>query len=414
MFLKGSEELQPEMNIGMVGHVDHGKTTLTRALTGVWTDRHSEEIKRGISIRLGYADATFMKCPKCPEPVAYTTEKACKKCGSKTEVVKKVSFVDSPGHETLMATMLSGAAIMDGAVLVIAANEPCPQPQTKEHLMALDIIGVKNIVIVQNKVDIVTKERALEHYKEIKEFVKGTVAENAPIIPIAAQHNANIDLLIQAIFDVIKPPKRDPKKAPLMYVARSFDVNKPGTSPEDLKGGVVGGSLMQGKLKIDDEVEIKPGIKIGEENKVRWNPLRTFISSLVTGDTQVEDVFPGGLVGIGTTLDPSLTKADGLSGMVLGKIDSLPPILDTLFLESHLLKRVVGTKEELEVEEIKTNELLMLNVGTATTVGTVTSAREAGVEVKLKLPVCADKGARVAISRRIGARWRLIGYGIVL
>lgn len=406
--------MQPEMNIGMVGHVDHGKTTLTRALTGVWTDRHSEEIKRGISIRLGYADATFMKCPKCPEPSAYTADKICKKCGSKTEIVKKVSFVDSPGHETLMATMLSGAAIMDGSVLVIAANEPCPQPQTKEHLMALDIIGVKNIVVVQNKVDIVTKERALEHYKEIKEFVKGTVAENSPIIPIAAQHGANIDILIQAILEEIKPPKRDPKRPPVMYIARSFDVNKPGTLPKDLKGGVVGGSLMQGKLKVDDEVEIRPGIKIEEDNKTRWSPLRTFIVSLVTGDTLVKEVSPGGLVGIGTPLDPSLTKADGLSGMILGKPDSLPPVLDTLFLEVHLLKRVVGTKEELEVENIKTNELLMLNVGTATTVGTVTSAREAGAEVKLKLPVCAEKGARIAISRRIGARWRLIGYGIIV
>ncbi|HDH28209.1 MAG TPA: translation initiation factor IF-2 subunit gamma, partial [Euryarchaeota archaeon] len=124
----------------MVGHVDHGKTTLTQALSGVWTDVHSEELKRGISIRLGYADATFRKCPKCDEPTCYTTEKKCPVDGSKTEVLRTVSFVDSPGHETLMATMLSGGALMDGAVLVIAANESCPQPQTKEHLMALDVI----------------------------------------------------------------------------------------------------------------------------------------------------------------------------------------------------------------------------------------------------------------------------------
>ncbi|MDD4653591.1 MAG: GTP-binding protein, partial [Methanothrix sp.] len=149
---------KPEVNIGMVGHVDHGKTTLVKSLSGVWTDQHSEEVKRGISIRLGYADATFRKCPSCPEPDAYTVDEKCSHCGSETQILRTVSFVDSPGHETLMATMLCGAAIMDGAVLVISANEPCPQPQTKEHLMALNITGIDKIVIVQNKIDLMSRE----------------------------------------------------------------------------------------------------------------------------------------------------------------------------------------------------------------------------------------------------------------
>ena len=158
---------QPEVNIGMVGHVDHGKTTLTEALSGEWTDRHSEETKRGISIRLGYADVAFYKCPECEGEEAYTSEKECKNCGGEAEFLRAVSFVDSPGHETLMATMLTGASIMDGAVLVIAANEKCPQPQTREHLMGLDISGVEDIIIVQNKIDLVSTERAKESYQEI-------------------------------------------------------------------------------------------------------------------------------------------------------------------------------------------------------------------------------------------------------
>src|SRR5207247_2647017 len=120
---------QPEVNIGVVGHVDHGKSTLTERLTGERTDRHSEEIKRGISIRLGYADMAIYKCPKDSEPAAYQNTEICKTHNVKGELQRIVSFVDSPGHETLMATMLSGAAIMDGALLVIAANEECPQPQ---------------------------------------------------------------------------------------------------------------------------------------------------------------------------------------------------------------------------------------------------------------------------------------------
>lgn len=403
----------PEINIGMVGHVDHGKTTLTEALSGIWTDVHSEEIKRGISIRLGYADCIFQKCPSCSTPQCYTTKAKCTNCGAKTEVLREISFVDSPGHETLMATMLSGAALMDGAVLVIAANETCPQPQTKEHLMALNIIGVKNIVIVQNKIDIVSKKDAIKNYKEIKEFIKGTVAEKAPIIPIAAQHDTNLDILIGAIEERIPTPKRSKDDSLRMYIARSFDVNKPGTKPEDLVGGVVGGSLTQGKIKLGEEIEIRPGVRQEEENKVIWKPITTKVTTLMAGSKKVKQVHPGGLIAVGTSLDPSLTKSDGLSGNILGIPGTLPDTLDKLLLEVHLLDRVVGAKEELDVEGIRTNEPLMLNVVTATTIGVVSSARVNEAEVRLKLPISAEKGSRVAISRRIGARWRLIGYGII-
>ena len=132
-------EGRPEVNIGMIGHVDHGKTTLTKVISGEWTDRHSEEIKRGISIKLGYADASFYKCPDCEGAGCFTTKKKCPCCGKKTEFLRTASFVDAPGHETLMATMLSGAAIMNGAILLVAANEKCPQPQTKQHLMEIEI-----------------------------------------------------------------------------------------------------------------------------------------------------------------------------------------------------------------------------------------------------------------------------------
>ena len=172
---------QPEVNIGLVGHVDHGKTTLTQALTGEWTDRHSEELRRGISIKLGYADSAFYRCPGEP-PAGFTTDPKCPE-GGKGKFLRAVSFVDAPGHETLMATMLSGAAIMDGALLLIAANEPCPQPQTREHLYALDIIGVRKVVVVQNKIDLLSSEQAIQNYEEIQTFLKGSPIHGAPIVP---------------------------------------------------------------------------------------------------------------------------------------------------------------------------------------------------------------------------------------
>ncbi|MBW9223278.1 translation initiation factor IF-2 subunit gamma [Methanothermococcus sp. SCGC AD-155-E23] len=404
---------QSELNIGMVGHVDHGKTSLTKLLTGVWTDTHSEELKRGITIRLGYADCEIRKCPKCPEPEAYTVEKVCPICGTKTQLLRKVSFVDAPGHETLMATMLSGASLMDGAILVIAANEECPQPQTKEHLMALDVLGIKNIVIVQNKIDLVTEEKAKENYQQIKRFIEGTIAEDAPIIPLSAHHGANVDVLLNAIQDLIPTPERDLSLPARMYVARSFDVNKPGCKIDDLKGGVIGGSIIQGVLEVGKEIEIRPGLKVTEGNKTYWEPIITEITSLKAGNLPVKKAYPGGLVGVGTTLDPALTKADALSGSVAGEPGTLPETLDRITIDVHLLDRVVGTKEERKIEPLRTNEILMINVGTATTVGVILSARDNIADIKLKLPVCAERGARVALSRRINGRWRLIGYGII-
>jgi len=406
---------KPEVNIGMVGHVDHGKTTLVKSLSGVWTDQHSEEVKRGISIRLGYADATFRKCPNCPEPEAYTVELVCPHCGTQSEVLRTVSFVDSPGHETLMATMLCGAAIMDGAVLVISANEPCPQPQTKEHLMALNITGIKRIVIVQNKIDLMSRDQVMEHYRQIKEFVKGTVAEDAPIIPISAQQNINIDMVIEAIEKTIPTPPRDIAKPALLKIARSFDVNRPGATPDNLKGGVIGGSLSQGRLSAGDKIEICPGRLVEYEGRKQWVPIQTKVVTLLAGSHVQEEITPGGLVGVGTLLDPIMTKSDALVGQVAGEPGKLPVVRSTFTMNMQLLERVVGVTDESNVEPIHSSEPLMLNVGTATTVGVVTSAREGGVvQVQLKRPVCAEVGDRVAVSRRIGARWRLIGVGTII
>ena len=239
-----SKDLTPEISIGLIGHVDHGKTTLTQALSGKWTDTHSEELKRGITIRLGYADASFYYCKKCKK---YYPKEKCS-CKEKCELKRKVSFIDAPGHETLMATMLSGSAIMDYALLLIAANEDCPQPQTREHLQALDIVGIKKLMIIQNKIDLVTEEQALKNYQQIQQFLKGTKYEEAPIVPMSAKHSVNLDVLIKTIQEVFPTPDRNLDATPVMYIARSFDINKPGSLPDKIVGGVLGGSLKQGKL----------------------------------------------------------------------------------------------------------------------------------------------------------------------
>ena len=404
---------QPEVNIGTIGHVDHGKTTLVEAITGVWAAKHSEELRRGITIKLGYADAPIYKCPNCEEPQCYTSNSVCSNCDSKCEFVRAVSFVDSPGHEALMATMLSGATVMDGALLIIAANERCPQAQTREHLAAIELAGIKNIIIIQNKIDIVDQNRALESYNEIVSFVKGTMAEGKPIIPVSAQHMANVDVVLQAIQENIATPKRDPNKSPRMFVVRSFDVNKPGDSIDELKGGVLGGSIFQGTFKVGDEVEIRPGLKVDKQGRTFYESIFTEITSLNAGGKDVEEAQSGGLVGIGTYLDPSLTKADGLTGNLLGKPELLPPTRSEIVLGTNLLKRAIGTKELVQVANIIKGERLLLDVGTTITLGTVLTSKKDSATLKVVRPICAEDGARAAISRKIAGRWRLIGYGII-
>jgi translation initiation factor 2 subunit 3 len=401
---------QPNINIGTAGHVDHGKTTLVEAITGVWTSGHSEELRRGITIKVGYADAAFYKCSQCPMPEGYSSTPQCANCGKESELQRVVSFVDSPGHESLMANMLSGGALMDGAILVIAANEKVPQPQTREHLLALQVLGIKQIVIVQNKVDLTETEKAMENYNQINEFVKGSVASEAPIIPISAQHKLNIDALIGAIESTIKTPSRSTNKAAIMHVLRSFDINKPGLALEKVKGGVIGGALIQGELSVGEEIEIRPGFI--DDKKGKYEPIRSIVSTLGTGAGLVERVRPGGLVAIGTKLDPAYIKSDSLIGSVVGKPDSLPDDVDEISIEVKLFDTAVGTQEMVKVEPIKTKEPLRLNVGTAATLGAVMNSKDDQIEVKLRKPLCLLPRSRVAISRRISDRWRLIGAGI--
>jgi len=409
---KVSVSIQPVINIGLIGHVDHGKTTLTECLSGKWTDTHSEELKKGITIRLGYANCTFYQDSTKKGTEKYTIDEK-NDDGKENKLIRRISLVDAPGHESLMATMLAGATIMDGAILMVAANETCPQPQTVEHLQALEIMGIKNIVIVQNKIDLVSEEDAIKNYDQIKEFLSTTSFKDSVIVPISAQYKVNIDLLIETIEKEIPTPERVKDLTPQLYIARSFDVNKPGTKITKLNGGVLGGAIQQGEFKVGDKIEIRPGYEVEERNQKIYKPITTKIVGIMSGRDSIDSAIPGGSVALMTTLDPTIVKSDRLTGNLVGKPGDLPETLCEMELDVKLLERVVGTNDELIVEPIKKGELLMLNVNSATTAGMVTELGKNKIFCKLRIPVCAAKQSKVTISRVVQSRFRLIGFGTI-
>eukprot|EP00697_Spironema_sp_BW2_P001024 gnl/Spiro4/1139_TR600_c0_g1_i2.p1 gnl/Spiro4/1139_TR600_c0_g1~~gnl/Spiro4/1139_TR600_c0_g1_i2.p1 ORF type:complete len:391 (+),score=63.00 gnl/Spiro4/1139_TR600_c0_g1_i2:38-1174(+) len=294
---------QATVNIGTIGHVAHGKSTLVKAISGVHTVRFKNELERNITIKLGYANAKIFKCdnPVCPRPGCYRSygswqepRPLCERpgCGSRMTLLRHVSFVDCPGHDILMATMLNGAAVMDAALLLIAGNDPCPQPQTSEHLAAVEIMKLKHLII----------------------------------------------LTLQA-----------------------------------------------------------------EENPLQF-------------------AVPGGLIGVGTRIDPFLTRADRLVGQVLGAVGQLPDIFTEVEITFYLLRQLLGVKQEGEnrsqhrVARLTRGEILMVNIGSTSAGGRVLVVKqdEQSAKIALTCPVCTQVGEKIALSRRVDKHWRLIGWGEIL
>jgi translation initiation factor 2 subunit 3 len=422
---------QATINIGTIGHVAHGKSTVVRAISGVQTVRFRKEFERNITIKLGYANAKIYKCdnPLCPRPTNYKSYGSGKEatplcdrpnCGHTMTLQRHVSFVDCPGHDTLMATMLNGAAVMDAALLLIAGNEKCPQPQTNEHVSALEIMKLEHILILQNKIDLVKRSTAGKQYDDIKTFVRGTVAQDAPILPIAAQLKYNIEAICEYICTKIPVPVRDFTSPPELIVIRSFDVNKPGYEVDQLQGGVAGGSILYGVLRKGQEVEVRPGLIKRSGGKHTCVPYKTSIVALYAEENDLQFAIPGGLIGVGTKMDPSLTGGDKLVGQVLGVHGSLPDIVVEVELTFYLLKKLPGrTSEEGKQKKIKKltkDEILLVNIGSNNVQATVKDRTKDVARIKFRTPVCARVGDKLAMSRQFedhGKSWRLIGWGTI-
>eukprot|EP00245_Coleochaete_scutata_P014263 TRINITY_DN6025_c3_g1_i2.p1 TRINITY_DN6025_c3_g1~~TRINITY_DN6025_c3_g1_i2.p1 ORF type:complete len:335 (+),score=80.57 TRINITY_DN6025_c3_g1_i2:152-1156(+) len=316
-----------------------------------------------------------------------------------------------------MATMLNGAAIMDGALLLIASNESCPQPQTSEHLAAVEIMQLRHIIILQNKIDLIQESVALGQHEAIQKFIQGTIANDAPVVPISAQLRYNIDAVCEYIVKKVPVPVRDFVSYPEMIVIRSFDVNKPGAEVDDIKGGVAGGSILKGVLRVGQKIEVRPGIVTKDgDGGIKCTPIFSRIMSLFAEQNVLQFAVPGGLIGVGTTVDPTLTRADRLVGQVLGAVGKLPDVFVELEVNFFLLRRLLGvrtkgTEKQGKVTKLAKAEVLMLNIGSMSTGARVLAVKNDVAKLQLTAPVCTKSGEKVALSRRVEKHWRLIGWG---
>ncbi|CAG9569724.1 putative eukaryotic translation initiation factor 2 subunit [Leishmania major strain Friedlin] len=423
---------QATINVGTIGHVAHGKSTVVKALSGVKTQKFHREAVMNITIHLGYANAKVYQCETCPRPTCYQTYPSsqpdstpCPNCGETMTLKRHFSFVDCPGHDVLMATMLNGAAIMDAALLLIAANESFPQPQTLEHLKAVEIMKLRHLVVLQNKIDLVGEVKAHDQYRHVRAYLDN-IALNVPIVPISAQLKRNVDYLLEYLLHIPMPVRQ--LKAPVrMTVVRSFDINKPGEGDiESLKGGVAGGTVTQGVIKVGQVVEIRPGLVRSRSSneqgsRFTYSPLKTRTVTLKAENNVLQYAIPGGLIAVGTTLDPTLTRQDKMVGNMLGEEGTLPEVYCEIEVQYYLFSEMVGAKSKdgkstaKRVQKLNVLESLQINVGTLTAGATVLNITQDPEIAKLELvtPVCCSTGEQVAISRMVDKTFRLIGWGTI-
>lgn len=389
-------ERQATHLVGTLGHVSEGKSTLIRALTGIKTQRHAKEQERNITIHLGYANCKVWQNRVTGE----LTAAAPSLQPEDWDLVAHLSWVDCPGHEAYLATMLGGASVMDTACLIIAANQDViPQPQTREHLLAAELMGLERLAILQNKLDLYPDtKRAYETLDQIRAFAADTIAEHVPIFPASAQHGWGVQRVLEWAL-TLPPPARDLQGAARMTCVRSFDINKPGPfqpGKTQIAGAVIGGTLDRGVLAVGDWLEVRPGVLYrGKRGEIRCQPILTRVCGLRCESTELPYAVPGSLIAVATELDPGLGIANGMIGQRVGVPGTLPPIVGEITLRMHKLKRDIFAFGKHRV-----GDRLRICSNVMTTEATVTAIDEKKrLTLRLDRPLCLEVGDRVGVLR---------------
>ena len=368
-------EKQPLNIISTLGNVANGKTSLLKKLTGLNLMKFKKEAEKNMTIKLGYTNSKIMKCPNCPKPFCYQINNlSCEHCETEMELCLFISFVDAPGHTELQSTALSGANNMDYCLLLISTDNELEinkradivNNYINEHYKVIKLLNLENkTVIIQNKIDLVTIDAARNQYNLIKRKYNPDM-----IIPVSAQFGYNINYILQYLVEKIPRPFIINKETgqvtydkkllekiskPLkMSIIRSFDINKPGTEIENLHGAVAGGTIKQGKISIGDRIRIVPGLP---QNR-NLMELRATVVSLKTDSDVLEEAYPGGLIGVGLSLDPSLSKEDILVGNIIINEDN------TTIRCFNICTICYEEYEEDDINKIKEEEMYSLMIYT--------------------------------------------------
>ncbi len=371
---------QPIMNIGMLGSVSDGKSTTVYSMTGTKTQRHSNEMKRNITIKPGYANMKIYK-----NNDMYNIKEG--------ELVHHVSFIDCPGHYQLIVTMMSCIRLMDGIILVVSAAEPIEKkPQLIQHIMAIKMSGIKNVIVLLNKLDLVKKTVAKERYKQLVEVLNKYEVEPNIIIPVCMNHNIGVDILLKNIMKFMSPKQKMIEDKPIFMISRSFDINKVNTiifdkCIKDISGGVIGGSLVYGEFKVGDEIEILPGIITkNKDGKLLHKPHYTKVLSLKSETTELDLIVPGGLIGIGTNIDPYYCKNDSMIGMMCGLKGHLPPV----YYEIKMSYNIIQFDSNQWTFSGKAGNNIIVIVGTNCIDSNIINYNDNFIHLRLSKPVCID------------------------
>ncbi len=411
-------ENQPTVNIGMIGSVSNGKSSITEKLTGIKTQKYASEKERNITIKLGYANAKIYKCPDCDPPDCYQSCQSevfnlnCKYCDQKMELKKHISIVDNPGHAALMTTMLNGSSVMDYSILVESAANDKPASQTNEHLMATNLVGLQNKIVCMNKMDLVKKDTGITRIANLQKYLQSIeIAKDSPIVPIVANYGINIDVLCQYICELIPEPIRDLESSLKMIIVRSFNVNKQEIDIQDLQGGVIGGTILRGRINKETYVTIYPGYvdkNTNDQPKWTYTPLKAKVLSINSEKNNLEFAIPGGLIGVQLDIDPGLTVKDGLVGNLVTFSDEKQAdlkVFETIFVEFILIDKA----------KINESDTVIINCNSNNTKGKVIKMRKNKMEINLlENPLCLELGDYITISQLVDKNIMIVGRGKVL
>jgi translation initiation factor 2 subunit 3 len=399
---------QPLLNIGTLGSVSDGKSTLIYQLTGIKTQRHSSEKEKNITIKPGYANLKLWQCEECNSffsSASKLNDNTCDFCENNCKLNHYLSIVDNPGHISLILTMMGSISLMSGAIVVVSAAEPIKKkPQLIQHLLAAKMANLDKIIICMNKIDLVNRETIIKRKQELDELLESIGIIPLQIIPTSFTRKLGVDYLVKSILKYFPPNDSNKNKSTkvLFRITRSFDINKPGTLWDNVNGGVIGGSLISGELNIGDEIEIKPGILIKNKDGTYTNTIiKTKVLSLETDNIKLEKATTGGLIAILTDIDPYYVKNDLLSGNIIGDLD----IYNYIDLDYKKLDEFDGLWEPKEKDTV------YLQLGNISCESKLTKINKNILSFQLLKPSCIDKNSDILVCRKDNDILKIVGIG---